>query len=59
MRRLAHEGILAGVLTYSGCALSDVVQLFANKPGDTAILTGILTVALSATANRRASTSRS
>lgn len=55
MRRLAHDGILAGILTYSGCALSDVVTLFSNKPGDTAIITGLLTIALLATANRKTS----
>lgn len=50
----AHDGLQAGVSTYAGCALSDVVHIFSNKPGDTAILVAAITVALKVLANVKA-----
>jgi len=49
----AHDGLQAGVSTYAGCALSDVVHIFSNKPGDTAILVAAITVVLRVTANTK------
>lgn len=48
-----HDGLQAGVSTYAGCALSDVVAVFGSKPGDTAIYTALITIALRVTANKR------
>lgn len=49
--RYLHDGLQAGVSTYAGCALSDVVHIFSNKPGDTAVLVAAITVALRLAAN--------
>lgn len=52
--RHAHDGLQAGVSTYAGCALSDVVHIFSNKPSDTAILVAVITVAFKVLANAKA-----
>ena len=51
--RYVHDAIQPGVSTYAGCALSDVLTPLGNKPGDTAIHTALITIALRVTANKR------
>ncbi len=48
-----HDGLQAGVSTYAGCALSDVVQLFGSKPGDTALYVALMTIGLKVTSSRQ------
>lgn len=53
VRGHAHEAVQAGVSTYAGCALSDVVHIVSNKPGDTALLVAAITLLLKVTANAK------